>query len=38
VGRKTVELIVFDILREHVSIHQPLPRIIAGELGTECEV
>ena len=30
VGQRTIELIVFDILRDHVSIHQPLPRVIAS--------
>ena len=32
VGQKSVELIVFDILKDHVSIHQPLPRVIASTL------
>ena len=31
VGTKSIELIMFDILKESVSIHQPLPRIIASE-------
>ena len=30
VGQKTIELIVFDILKDHVSVHQPLPRVIAS--------
>ena len=30
VGRRSVELIVFDVLKEKVSLHQPLPRFIAG--------
>ena len=30
VGQRTVDLIVFDILKDHVSIHQPLPRVIAS--------
>ncbi len=30
VGRKSMELIMFDILKESVSIHQPLPRMIAS--------
>ncbi|XP_064402875.1 E3 ubiquitin-protein ligase UBR2-like isoform X2 [Halichondria panicea] len=28
-GRRTVELVPFDIVKDEVSIHQPLPRIIA---------
>lgn len=31
VGKKSMELVMFDILKESVSVHQPLPRIIAGE-------
>ena len=31
VGQRSLELIVFDILKDHVSIHQPLPRVIASE-------
>ena len=30
VGQKTIDLIVFDILKDYVSIHQPLPRVIAS--------
>lgn len=30
VGRKSMELVMFDILKESVSIHQPLPRMIAS--------
>jgi len=26
-----MELILFDILKDHVSIHQPLPRLIASQ-------
>ncbi len=35
-GRRTVELVPFDIVKDEVSIHQPLPRIIACELCGVC--
>lgn len=33
VGKKSQELILFDILKEKVSFHHPLPRFIAGLLA-----
>jgi len=31
VGMDSMELVHFDVQREPVSIHQPLPRLLAGE-------
>ena len=31
VGRDKMELYVFDVQKESISVHQPLPRVLAGE-------